>query len=205
MIDHLVYATPDLEMSVKALEQDWGVPPSPGGQHPGRGTHNALLDLGDGAYLELIGPDPAQPEPKHPRGFGVDGIAVPRLVTWAASAPGIEGRVRRCKARGHDPGAAFSMSRQTSTGNTLHWKLTSPDGLEGDGIVPFLIDWGQTDHPSESAAQGCRLVSFTAEHPDPPRVRALLEAVEVELRVEEGPHASLLARIATPHGAKELR
>ena len=44
----------------------------PGGQHPGRGTRNALVRLGPRSYLEIVGPDAAQPPPDGPRWFGID-------------------------------------------------------------------------------------------------------------------------------------
>ena len=72
-VDHLVYATPDLEFGLKKLEQKLGVRAAAGGAHPGRGTRNALIALGPATYLEVLAPDPGQPAPK-PRWFRIDEI-----------------------------------------------------------------------------------------------------------------------------------
>ncbi len=83
-LDHLIYGTPDVTATVERLAGEWGVRPVLGGQHLGRGTLNALLALGDGAYLEIVGPDPEQPDPDGPRWLGIDDLTGERLLTWAA-------------------------------------------------------------------------------------------------------------------------
>jgi hypothetical protein len=97
-VDHLVYATPDLNRGVEEIEKILGVRATPGGQHPGRGTRNALITLGPAIYLEIIAPDPEQPHPKTPRPFGIDGLKASRLVAWAAKGGDLE-RLRDEAAR----------------------------------------------------------------------------------------------------------
>ena len=82
MLDHLVYGTPDVDRTIDDLEALFDVRASPGGRHPGRGTRNALLSLGQDRYLEIIGPDSSQEGFQGPRPFGLDGISQPRLITW---------------------------------------------------------------------------------------------------------------------------
>jgi hypothetical protein len=203
MIDHLVYAVPDLDAAVADLAARWGVQATPGGSHPGRGTRNALIALGNDAYLEVIGPDPDQLPPPGPLAFGIDRARPPRLATWAAKAPDIEQRVAAARAAGYDPGDVLPRSRATPDGTLLEWRLTRSGN--GDGLVPFLIDWGTTRHPSTTSAGGCTLVEFRAEHPDPDAIRRMLAAIGVDLPVTGGPAPALAAVIDTPKGRAELR
>ena len=89
-LDHLVYATPDLEMAIEDLEDRLGVRAAYGGRHPGRGTRNALISLSDFSYLEIIGPDPGQGGVGSAHWFGIDALMAPRLVTWAVQHSDIE-------------------------------------------------------------------------------------------------------------------
>jgi probable HAF family extracellular repeat protein len=81
LVDHLVYATPDLDRGVDEIEKLLGVRATFGGKHPGRGTKNALIALGPNSFLEIVAPDPDQPAPKDPRPF-FKGLTESRLVRW---------------------------------------------------------------------------------------------------------------------------
>jgi dipeptidyl aminopeptidase/acylaminoacyl peptidase len=48
-VDHLVYITPDLNRGIEEIEKLLGVRATPGGQHIGYGTRNALIALGPNA------------------------------------------------------------------------------------------------------------------------------------------------------------
>ncbi len=204
-LDHLVYAVPDLAKGVAELERRLGVRATPGGKHVGLGTHNALLALSDTAYLEVIGPDPEQPAPARPRPFGVDGLAEGRLVTWARHTRRLEGDVARARAAGFDPGEPLAMSRARPDGARLDWRLTLRAQPAGDGLVPFLIDWGATASPALSCAKGVALSALRAEHPDPEPVRRALAALGATLALSSGPAPALVATLSTPNGVVELR
>ena len=205
-LDHLVYATPDVDATVEELAAVLGVRAGAGGRHAGIGTRNALLDLGDGTYLEVIGVDreaDARP-PEGPRPFGLDRIEQPRLAAWAAGTDDIGERVARARAQGYDPGSVRPMSRLRPDGVELHWRLTPPSA-EAIELVPFLIDWGETPHPSTTAPAGCRLVGFSGEHPEPEAVRCQLDSLGVELSVKAAGAAVLIAVVEGPGGVVELR
>lgn len=203
-LDHLVYAAPDLAAAVDELAARTGVRATPGGRHVGHGTHNALLALGPDTYLEIIASDPAQPPPAAPRPFGLDTLTAPRLLTWALKAPDIHAHVARARAAAYDPGVVLAMSRARPDGVRLAWRLTLTPRLSGDGIVPFLIDWGTTPHPAVGAAPGCTLVDLRAEHPQPAVIRPLLTALGVDLSLCRGVAPALIATIETPRGRLQL-
>lgn len=204
-VDHLVYAAPDLAAGIAQVERLLGVKAIPGGQHPGWGTRNALIGLGDNTYLEIIGPDPDQPKPNRPRRFGIDDLHAPRLVTWAAKGTDLEAIVENAKSRGLDLGQVQAGSRRRPDGVLLSWRLTVSPALNEGGIVPFFIDWGETPQPAASLPKGCLLVALRAEHPDAKRVQTELSVLGLNVRVASGSAPAIIATIRTPNGDVELR
>ncbi len=190
-LDHLVLAGPDLELSVAWFADLTGVQPAPGGSHLGLGTANYLVGLGGAAYLEIIGPDPEQPAPAGPRPFGIDELAAPRVVTWAMSTDDLDAQIESARAAGYDPGPPRAMSRRAADGQLLEWRLTGPRLDPGDELVPFLIEWGETAHPTSRPLPEARLLDFQARHPEPDSIRAALAALGADLPVGLGELPSL--------------
>ncbi|MBI4886785.1 MAG: VOC family protein [Acidobacteria bacterium] len=204
-VDHLVYATPDLQVGIDRIEKMLGVRAAPGGQHPGRGTRNALIALGPRTYLEIIGPDPAQPTPAQPRPFGIDDLGEPRLMAWAAKGQDLEHLAGEAARGGVKLGEVIPGSRQRADGVMLSWRYTDPRTVVAGGIVPFFIDWGTTPHPSAAAPQGASLVGLRAEHPEAEQVQTMLRRLGLDVPVQSGPRAALVATISAPRGRVELR
>src|SRR6266849_6482424 len=86
-LDHIILGCKDLDGGIAFVEEHTGVRAVVGGVHPGRGTANALLSLGERHYLEIMAPDPkantVQPSAVH-QVTVLKGITTPRLINWAA-------------------------------------------------------------------------------------------------------------------------
>lgn len=204
VVDHLVYATPDLDAGIAAIERLLGIRATAGGVHPRWGTRNALVALGPASFLEIIGPDPAQPAPACPRPFGIDTLASPALVTWAAAVSDVDAFAARARQAGVRIGPVIDGRRTRPDGVVLEWRLTDPLTVVADGIVPFAIAWGATPHPALTAAPGATLVALRAEHPDAVNVERMLRGLGIDLAVTPGPRARLVALIEGRRGRVEL-
>ena len=204
LLDHLVYATPDLDATCRDLENRLGVRASAGGQHPGRGTHNALISIGPRAYLEIIGPDPLQPETR-PVWFGIDQLTIPKLVTWAVRIDEeLDSFVKEIPSYAQ-VGVVRSGSRKTPDGTTLSWQLTEPQLVQGVGLIPFLIKWNSSPHPADSSIAGPQLVQLRIEHPDPELIRKQLNWLRLEVAIEQGSSPALAAIFENANDLIELR
>ncbi len=201
--DHLVYAVPDLAAAVADLEDRLGVRAAPGGKHEGLGTHNALLGLGPTSYLELIAPDPDQPEPAGPRPFGVDGATTsPRLVAWALTCTDIDAAIGRARAHGYDPGDAVPLQRRTTARPDL---ALAPDGERAErwsGPVPDRL--GRDRAPGTLGAARLTLESFHVTHPAPESLTPFLEALGADVPVKQAAEPGLVTRVAGPRGTVAL-
>jgi hypothetical protein len=201
-IDHLAVTAESLEAGAAAVEARLGVPLEAGGRHATMGTHNRLLGLGPGLYLEVIAIDPAAPVPAHPRWFNLDHFAGPaRLGAWVARCDRLADALDAAPPGSGEP-------RDFQRGD-FRWQMTvSDDGrLPFDQLFPALMTWGSAAHPADRLPERhCRLVALELFHPDPGALSAALAGLiaDPRLRIHRGDEPCLRARIATPHGERLL-
>ncbi|MDT8327135.1 MAG: VOC family protein [Roseovarius sp.] len=199
-LDHLAVAAESLEGGCDWVEDRLGLRLQPGGRHAYFGTHNLLLGLEDGIYLEVIAIDPGAEAPAYPRWFDLDCFSgAPRLSTWICQVDDLAGLV----ARYPEAGCPVALAR-----GDLCWRMAVPgDGvLPFDGVFPALIEWDGRAHPSAVLpASGARLERLIVTHPLAETLVRVLAPVLAETRVvfETGP-AALRAEISTPSGIKVL-
>ena len=205
-VDHLMFAVADLNAGIAQIEAMTGVKARFGGAHPGRGSRNALLSLGPRAYLEIIAPDPEQSSPRSLESLGLSATRQSRLIGWAFNSADLPRIVTDAGSRGLAMRQPESGERRRPDGKVLSWRTTAlVDERTGDGLVPFFIDWGATEHPSVPAPKGARLVSIRAQHPAPGSVQQIFDALGIALKIETGSEAALIAVLDTPRGRVELR
>ncbi|AKM31807.1 glyoxalase [Pandoraea faecigallinarum] len=220
-LDHLVVAAQTLEAGEAHVIEQLGltdVVPQRGGKHARMGTHNSLLGLWGGVYLEIIAIDPDAPAPGRPRWFGLDDDTVrarlargPYLAHWVArvdrprSLPRWQAQYPRRLA------PVLAMQR-----GALTWQIGVPeDGSlpswqgAGQGVLPTLIQWDSPQHPTHTLpCADCAVTSLRGFHPQAATISEQLHwlsadaLINVEATLVE---PSLAAEIETPNGPRTLR
>ena len=201
ILDHLVVGARTLPEAQGCIERALGVAMQPGGQHAVFHTHNALMGLEDGLYLEAIAPDPDAPAPMRPRWYDLDRFDGPaRLSNWACAVEGMESVLPEMP---EGCGTPVDVAR-----GALRWRMAvSQQGTTPfDNLWPALIEWPRGVHPAgRLTPTGVRLRRFTLVHPDAARLGPLLGAQirDDRVAVEAGPPA-MQAVFDTPHGERSL-
>ena len=196
-LDHLLWASRDLDAAVEALHARSGVRAAPGGRHPELGTWNALARLGDRIFLELVAPDPTLERGSFARWLGA--LPEPALVMWAARTSNAKATADLAREAGYAV-EVLDGRRERPDGRVLTWTNVFVTGHGAGTLVPFFIEWGDTEHPAASAPAGLTLDSFTIETPQPASLRAVLDALAVKVAVRKGARDRLCATIMGPRG-----
>jgi len=200
LLDHILLGAPELQAGIDFVQKHTGVRAIFGGVHPGRGTQNALLSLGERRYLEIIAPDPAQPGVKNPIASNLHSLTEHQLIGWAAHPGSVTAFAEKLRAAGIKCDGPTQGSRKRPDGQFLKWQIVSLADT-ASGLLPFFIEWSQDSvHPSLDAPKGCRLLSFAAETPDPEKLAATLKTLNLDLPIQKAERPRLHAIISGPKG-----
>ena len=208
-LDHLTVIAPSLAEGVAHVRCCLGLNVPFGRRHDYMGTHNHLLQLGDGVYLEIVAVDPEAAMPRHSRWFGLDDQKRVRedwndgrrLRGWVARTDLID-----VVMVGH-PDVFGAKVALPDADPSFDFTIPEDGSLPHDGAVPSIIDRrGKPRAMAGIADLGARLRSFTLEYPDPTALQAIYRALPVDRppEIRPGPQLRYRAQIETPAGLKEL-
>lgn len=222
-LDHLIVLASTLEEGCTYVADCLGVRPQVGGQHPTMGTHNALLGLYGGAYLEVLATDPSLPEAPH-RWFGLGTEASqtrlaqgPFLAHWVVALQ----RPQQLAALQSQFPQRIAPLQTLQRGN-YHWQMGVPadgqfprteastDGIQaGEGLLPSLLQWQTPAHPSQALpASGLALQQLTGFHAYVDVLKPALDwlgvgdLLQLQYTLVE---PSLVAEFETPSGVRVLK
>lgn len=181
VLDHLAVTGHSRDAARAHIEDSLGLKMQSGGAHEKFATHNHLLGLENGLYLEAISIDPDAVPPNRPRWFDIDNFeGPPRLTNWICAVPNLMDALKQWP----DAGSPVSLER-----GALRWEMTvtAHGALPFDGMFPPLITWKGDLHP-DAAALSERLGFIDG----------------AEIRFEDAQDVGLVAEFDTPHGRRVL-
>jgi hypothetical protein len=174
-IDHVIYATADLDAAAARVQADLGASAAGGGRHEGIGTHNRIVPLG-GGYLELL----AVADPREAAGSELGRAITARieaagdgLMGWAAAVDDVE-----------PVAARLGTQISTIARSGLTARLTGVAAAMREPCLPFFIarDAGIAD-PGGGGGGGIAWLEVSG---DAARLRDWLGGANLPVRVVDG-------------------
>jgi Glyoxalase-like domain len=136
-LDHVLLAVADLEAAGREIEAWYGLTSIEGGRHPGWGTANRIVPLGE-TYLELITVvDEAEAAQSAFGRWVAEALpAEMRPLGWAVRTDDLDAVASRLSL------AVSANSRSTSSGQLLRWRVAGIEEAVAEPSLPILIEWG---------------------------------------------------------------
>jgi len=135
-IDHVLFAVDDLPAAAEEIEARHGLSSIEGGRHPGWGTANRIVPLGD-AYLELVTVVDQTEAAQSPFGSWVASVAgtLAGPFGWAVRTHHLDDVADRL-------GLSVSRgSRLDRSGKRLRWQSAGIEQAALEPPLPFFIEW----------------------------------------------------------------
>ncbi|HZT18368.1 MAG TPA: VOC family protein [Dongiaceae bacterium] len=201
-IDHLVWYSAELAAGEAWFSRRLDRAPAYGGVHPGEGTRNALVSLGEATYVEILARDPAQdpasldPEIRALKGEG--------LYHWAVGGVPLEEIAERARGAAIPASGIVTGGRALPDGSRLGWRLLGIRDHGFGALVPFFIDWGASAHPAATAPLGGRLLGLELFSPRAPELGRLLTALGLDFPVTARQSPGFTATLESARGRHAL-
>lgn len=200
-IDHIVYTVLDLEEAMDVFEKSTGIRPVFGGYHTHQGTKNAIINLGEAAYLEFLTKDDTNLAISPPRWMGVDLIQNPQMTRWSLKSSDLAKDSAILKKYDDKLGEIQGGQRRMTNGELLSWQMIMPLATPAVNIIPFMTDWQKsTVHPTSQLPAQCRLLAMEFTHPEPQKLTSTLDQLALDLSVRKADKATIRAKIEGPAG-----
>jgi hypothetical protein len=141
-LDHVLIGVADLDAAADDMAAVHGLAVAGGGRHPGWGTANRIVPLGD-CYLELVSVVDADEAASSDFGRWVAAMQTdgPRM-GWVVRSDDLVADAERLHLGVGDG------SRRTAGGDLLRWQLAGIPEAADQPWLPFFIQWASdTAHP----------------------------------------------------------
>ena len=133
----MLLAVTDLAAAADAIEARHGLASIEGGRHPGWGTANRIVPLGE-TYVELIAVvDPAEaPGSAFGSWVAAGATRAGRPLGWAVRTDDLDDVAGRLGL------TVDAKSRKDASGRTLRWRVAGIEEAAAEPSLPFFLEWG---------------------------------------------------------------
>jgi Glyoxalase-like domain len=197
VIDHVLLAAQDLQPAAERLAAELGLEPIEGGRHPGWGTANWLIPLGD-AYLELVAVVDDREACESSFGRWVSGAREGTVVGWAVRPADLDAEASRLALE------VAAASRTLPSGDRVVWRMAGVDTAAERPWLPFFIEWpNPASYPAARDTVAIRILRLDIEG-DADELAAWLGTHTLPLAVRPGSTGVVAAVLDGPHGPVSL-
>jgi glyoxalase-like protein len=200
-IDHVLIPVDYLAAAGAIVKARYGLTSIEGGRHPGWGTANRVIPLGD-AYVELVAVVDRDAAALSTFGRWILGATPGQPLGWAV-------RTRAIAEVGQRLGLSIAEgSRTTPDGDVLEWRSAGLDEATAEPGLPFFIEWADgvrlpgaapVHHPSGNVQ--LRRLSLAA---DPARLALWLGPNELQLPLSVKRGRSGVVSVVLAHAEQEF-
>lgn len=190
-IDHVIYGASDLDAAARRVEEAIGVAAVAGGRHEGLGTHNQIVPLSGGAFIELLAVADPDEASRSPLGAALrarietgDG-----LIGWAVAADEFDALAARLGTSESTIRREGMTARLTGVAESLQYPY-----------LPFFIE-RRADAQMKVSGRGADGITWLEVAGDAARLKEWLGEAELPVRVVSGDPAVCAIGI----GERELR